>query len=538
MKLLITLAAMLVAFAAQAQTAPPKIVVNIVVGQMRYDYFSRFVQNMPEGGFRRFMAEGAVFLDARYNFMQTISPATLATLTTGADPSMHGVVATKWIDYTTNNTVGLIDDSSAIGLDSDEGNGKFSNINITTPTLGDRLAEEKPQSKVVTIAADPVSAIVMGGRHSDVYWLDDSRGNWVSSTAYMDKLPEWVQKYNNLRVAQQYLKYTWTPSVSVSKYINSGYLVMESCKSEKRMRRIADMGYTKREGLSLDFPWILYTPAGNSLVTEFAKQAIVGMEMGADTHVDLINICYDPTRLAGTYFGPESVEVEDMYYRLDREIAGLMEFIEGITGKGNVIFVLTSDHGSSDSFDYSTRTERQRFNTSQFKVIVNGFMNAQYGAGDWVVDYCDRQLYLNRNQVYMANLSLEEVQNRVAAFVLQFRGVSHVLTSTSMQNSFFSGSYAEKMQNSFYPRRSGDLTVNLMPGWIEEADGKRAGSGSMYEYDTHVPLAIIGTQVYGQRIPRTVNMRDVAPTLARIMGISRPIASEGEEINEITRFYE
>lgn len=504
---------------------------------MRYDRFNRFVQNIPEGGFRRFVNEGAVFLDARYNFMQTISPATLATLTTGADPSMHGVVARQWIDYTTNNAVKLIDDAAIMGLDCDDGHGKYSNKNITTPTLGDRLAEEKPDSKVLTIAVDPLSAVVMGGQHSDVFWVDETRGNWVSSTAYMEQLPEWVKKYNGMRIAQQYLDYSWLPLMPLPKYVNNGYLVMKECKSEKRMRRMTDMGYEKREGLAFDYPWIFYTPAGNSLVTEFAKQAITGMEIGADDNVDLVNICYDPTRLAGSYFGTESVEVEDMFYRLDREIAGLVEFVEGIVGKGNAVFVLTSDHGASDSFDGGPG-ERQRFNSSQFKVIVNGFMNAQYGVGDWVVDYSDRQLYLNRNQIYMANLSLEEVQNRVAAFVLQFRGVSHVLTSTAMSNSFFSGSYAEKMQNSFYPRRSGDLTINLMPGWIEEEPGKRAGSGSMYEYDTHVPLVILGTQVYGQRFPRTVNMRDVAPTLAKIMGISRPMASEGEEIDEITKLYE
>ncbi len=537
MKRLFSLFALSAVIAAPAYAAAPKMVVNIVVSQARYDYLSRFTQNMPEGGIRRFMNEGAVFLDARYNFMQTITPAALATLSTGANPSMHGVVATQWIDYTTNNTIKLIDDTAARGLDSDDGNGKYSNKNITTPTLGDRLAEEKPESKVVTIAADPMSAVVMGGRHSNVYWIDDTRGNWVSSTAYMDELPGWVRDYNKLRVAEQYLGYTWEPAMPLVKYSNTCYLVVESCKHDKRMHRVADMGYEKREGLAFDYPRILYTPAGNSLVTEFAKRAMLGMEMGTDDKVDLINICYDTPRIAGEYFGGESIEIEDMFYRLDRDIAGLIEFAEGITGKGNAVFVLTSDHGSSDSFD-AGQVERQRFNASQFKVIVNGFMNAQWGPGDWVVDYCDRQLFLNRNKIYMSNLSLEEVQNRVAAFVLQFRGVSHVLTSTAMSNSFFSGSYAEKMQNSFYPRRSGDLMLNLMPGWIEETDGKRAGAGSMYEYDTHVPLIILGTQVYGERISRTVDMRDVAPTLAKIMGISRPIASEGEEINEITKFYE
>lgn len=536
MKRLLSTIILAVGVALHAGAATPKLVVNIIVSQMRYDYLMRFAGNMPEGGFRRFLSDGAVFTDARYNFMQTISPATLATLTTGADPSMHGVVATRWIDYTTNQPVSLIDDPQAIGLGSDYGSGQYSPLNITTPTLGDRLTEEKPGSRVITIAADPVSAIVLGGQHSDVYWIDDARGCWVSSTAYMERLPAWVEGYNGLRVAQQYLDYNWEPYLAKYQYNNTTYLLMDF-GGESRMKKVSDMGYAKREGLSIDYPWVLYTPGGNVLVTEFAKQAMQNSEVGQDAYPDLINVCYDSPRLAGEYFGVESAEVEDMFYRLDREIAGLMAFAEERAGKGNVVFVLTSDHGASDSFDNGPR-ERPRFNVSQFKVIVNGFMSAQYGPGEWVVDYCDRQLYLNRNLIYMNGLSLEEVQNRVAAFVLQFRGVAHVLTSTAMQNSFFSGSYAEKMQNSFYPRRSGDLTVNLMPGWIEEAPGKRTSSGSMYEYDTHVPLMILGTPAFGQRITRTVNMRDLAPTLARIMGISRPIASEGEQIEEIVRFYE
>ncbi len=161
-------------------------------------------------------------------------------------------------------------------------------------------------------------------------------------------------------------------------------------------------------------------------------------------------------------------------------------------------------------------------------------MHAQWGPGEWVIDYCDRQLFFNRNLVYTRGLSLEEVQNRVAAFALQFRGVSHVLTSTAMQN----GGYAQMMQNSFYPKRSGDVTINLMPGWIEEIEGVRSLSGSMYEYDTHVPLMILAPRLGPRKIARTVDMRDVAPTLARIMRIGRPIAAQGEPLEEVAHIFE
>lgn len=514
----------------------PRLVVNIVVSQMRYDYLSRFGHNMIDNGFNRLAKDGMVFTDARYNFMQTTTPATLATLTTGADPSTHGVISEHWVDYTMNTPVSLIEDYDVRGLDCDYGIGQYSPHNLTVPTLGDRLKEQAPASKVITIALDPVSAIVSGGQTSHVYWMDDTRGNWVSSTAYMGELPGWVERYNALRVASQYLDYKWLMSRPKYQYVNSAFSVFD-IEKESRFRKLVSFGFLKRKEISKDYAGILRTPVGNSLVTEFAKQAIIYEELGRNEDTDLINIIYDSPRYIGELFGGESMEVEDMLYRLDEDIAELLSFIGSQTDMNRVIVVLTSDHGASDSYDYR-EPERERFNASQFKVIMNGFMNTQYGPGDWVIDYVDRQLYLNRNLVYANSLSLEEVQNRVAAFALQFRGVSHVLTSTAMQMSFFSGSYAEKMQNSFYPKRSGDLTINLMPGWIEETDDKRTSSGSMYEYDTHVPLMILSPRFYGQRITRTVNMRDLAPTLARMMQISRPIASEGEPLEEITKIFD
>jgi hypothetical protein len=173
--------------------------------------------------------------------------------------------------------------------------------------------------------------------------------------------------------------------------------------------------------------------------------------------------------------------------------------------------------------------ELDRFNVAQFKTILNSFLGVQLGAGDWVLDYVDRQVYLNRNLVYQKNLDLEDVQNRAAAFVLQFRGVSHVLTSTALSGGYFGSGYGARMQKSFYPRRAGDLMINLMSGWIEERPGVKSLSGSMYDYDTHVPLVMFGAGIpAGQRIDTRADMTSLASTLANIMGIGRPTASEGE----------
>lgn len=528
----LALAGLWICTAAWAVEAP-KLVVNIVVSQMRYDYLSRFGDNLSEDGFRRFMREGVVFSQSYYDYMQTTTEAALATLTTGTNPSTHGITSERWIDYVTGKSVDLIADERAAGLECNAEIGCFSSRNLIVPTLADRLLAESPASKVITVAIDPASAVVMGGHTSQVFWMDVTRCNWISSTAYMERLPEWVARYNTDRRAETFLDKRWSLSKPQDRYVNDRYTVFDFKTSDFRYK-MRNLDVFKTREISRNYPQIVTMPSGNTLVAEFAREAIIREDLGKDDHVDLLNVCFDTPRWIGEAYGTEAMETEDMIYRLDGDLAAMMAFIDAQFPDRRVLYVLTSDHGASDSYDADAERPRERFNADQFKVVVNSFLTAQYGPGNWVLDYVDRQLYLNRTLVYSRGLSLEDVQNQVAAFVLQFRGVSHVLTSTAMQNSYFGGSYAQKIQNSFYPKRSGDLTVNLMPGWIEEDDGRRSQSGSMYDYDSHVPFMVLGCGLPAMIVERQVDMTSLAPTLARIMKISRPIASSGEPIGELT----
>ena len=192
--------------------------------------------------------------------------------------------------------------------------------------------------------------------------------------------------------------------------------------------------------------------------------------------------------------------------KLDRDLADFLTFVFAQVRDGNATVVLTSDHGTSPSYDATTE-EPDRFNARQFEVIVNGFLNVRYGTGDWVVTYGDKCIWLNHNLIYERGLDLADVQNEVAIFAMQFRGVSHALSATAMRSSYFGSGYARRMQNSFYPRRSGDVILNLMPGWIEERDRCRSMSGSMYGYDTEVPLVFYGTGAGQQHVRRGAGRR-------------------------------
>ncbi len=504
---------------------PPRLVVNFVVGGLRCEELEKYGNAFLSDGFRRFMEQGVVCSESYYEFMQTNSAATLATITTGVAPSMHGVVGNRWIDYTRGETVELTADPSANSFGTDVERYHVSNKNLVVPTLGDELLDESErEGRVVTVAADVTSAIVMGGmRSSSVYWLDSARGKWTTSDKYKGGLPSWVRDFNEQDPEKSYLGQTWTPVFIPQTYKAREATVIEL---ETTGRRVKNIRPTYR-----DYARLLTSPAGNNMVADFVKLAVTQESLGKDEVVDLLNVCFDSSRLVSQKYGPESLEAEDMLYRLDVLLGELMTYIEEhVGGKERVLFVLTSDHGMSDSYDFGVEEPRPRFNVSQFKVLLNGFMAAHYGGENWILDYCDRNIYLNRQQAYSMGLDVATVQRQAATFVLQFRGVSHVLTAGELMGGAFGNAYGRQMQNGFYPKRSGDLVINLMPDWIEEDDEFRAMSGSMYDYDRHVPLMFTGCGLAAGEVTERVDMAQLPVTLAYIMNVKRPSAADAEVI--------
>lgn len=518
MKHRIILLAIAALAAFEAAAARPRLVVNIVVGSMRAEDLGRYAGNYGEGGLRRLLDGGTVFADSRYDYQQTTTPVSLATLTTGAMPSTHGVIGARWRDYVENDAVELIAGRKGPGP-----------YNLIAPTLAEALLQHEPGAKAVSVATEAMSAVIMAGHGGEAFWLDSARCGWETSPYYAPEVPEWVARSNRERYNLSYITPEWRTLYEKGRYLNTrNWDIVLTGKS----RKDKDEPGEGRLKLTSDYDKMLYTPAGNTAVLGFAKQAIAQFKLGDDATPDLLNICLDTPRRISEAYGPESVEVEDMYYRLDRDLADFLTYLFAQVRDGDAVVVLTSDHGSSPSFDAGP-TPAERFNARQFEVIVNGFLNVRYGMGNWVLGYEERSLWLNHNLIYERGLDLSEVQNEVATFAMQFDGVSHALSSTAMRTSYFGSGYARLMQNGFYPRRSGDVVLNLMPGWIEERDGVVSASGSMYGYDTHVPLIFYGKGIAAQRVRRQVGMTAVAPTLARLAGIDAPTASDGEVLPEV-----
>lgn len=501
----------------------PRLVINIVVGSMRAEDLERYKANFQMSGLQRLMLDGTYYTNSRYNCLQTTTPVSLATLSTGAMPSTHGIIGNQWVNYTDNQIVTLIDEREPDAR------------NIIAPTLSETVVRQSPSAKVVTAACDATSAFILSGRRGgDIYWLDNKCA-WQGRSLTGRPLPKWVEKNNREEHNLSYINEGWSTLIDCKKYINKRSFDIALTDFAAKRRGKAEIKGQQRLALKTDLDKLRYTPAGNSLLFGFAKQAIIQYELGTDQTPDVLNLCLDASRYITQAYGPESVEVEDMYYRLDAEISDFLRFLALQPFAKETVIVFTSAHGTSPSYDVAD-AERRRFNPRQFEVIVNGFLNVRYGTGDWVVAYDSKCLWLNHNLIYQRGMSLAQVQNEVATFAMQFSGVSHALSASAMRNSYFGSGYAQKMQNSFYPQRSGDVLINLMPEWIEEQYRCASSSGSMYGYDTQVPLIFYGEALPRTRINRTVEQTAVAPTLAHILGVTEPAASEGTVLDELINF--
>lgn len=518
--------ALLLSVGSFAQTKP-KLVVNIVVGQMRYDYLIRFRDNFSDKGFRMMVDQGVSCDRAMYNYLTTSTPSGLSTISTGTNPSTHGIIGSCWYNYLTQEQIKVAFDPNSKTVGSDELDAQVSPSGLIAGTLGDGLKSISPLSKVINIAFEPLSAVVIGGHTADAsYWVSPREGNIVTSTYYMTKLPDWVNQFNQLKAAENYSAEKWVIMLKSDKYHNI-------FRKDIQLEDDNSLNFDFLTRKKYEYERLGASPFGNTLLNDFAKQAVIYENLGKDANTDLLNIVLDPTRLVGEKYGSQSIEIEDTYYRLDKELGDLIEFLNSQVGKDNLLIVLTSDHGAVDPVIESSKVPSGRFNKEQFVMLMNGFIGGILGSGErWILDYSDNQIFLNRRLFYEKEIKLEDIQAKLATFAIQFRGVAHAITANSLSSSHFSGGIMNKAQNSYYQRHSGDVIINYLPGWSED-NAKLSDSGTSYNYDTHVPLIWYGSGIGTHNIARDVDMTDVAPTMAHIMQITPPFASTGKPIIEI-----
>jgi arylsulfatase A-like enzyme len=487
-----------------ATPGTPKLVVAIVVDQFRYDYLTRF-RSEYTGGLKRMLEDGANFTNARYRHTPTVTAVGHSTFLTGATPSTSGIIANEWWDRDTRSSVTSVSDPRTRLLGG--GGAGSSPRRLLQSTVGDELKLSGRGGKVIGVSIKDRSAILPSGHSADgAYWFDPASGNFVSSTYYFNSLPAWVADTNKTHPADKYAGQEWM------------------------RHKMPEAGRALNDEVEA-------TPYGNELIQLMALKALGAEKLGTTSgKTDLLAVSYSSNDYVGHRYGPDSEEVHDMALRVDKLIGELLQAAETQAGAGNVLAVLTADHGVSPVPEENRKRKLPggRLDLDQVKNTLNLVLEAKYGGSRWVEYASDSAVYLDLSAIGAQKLSVTEVEN-VAATAL--RGIPHiarVYTRTQLLNgSQQNDEVGISLRNGFNAARSGNLLFILEPYWVFGATGTT--HGTPYDYDTHVPVLFLGPQIKAGRYNANVAPNDIAPTVATILDIETPSGSSGRVLTEMLK---
>lgn len=517
----------------------PRLVVGIVVEELKYDQLEKFRDRLGENGIKRLINEGTYFKNAGYEYMLTQSAPGHATVSTGAEPSFHGITSDNWYIPLRNELIYCTKDISVNSVGGSFESGLHSPVNLLVSTFSDELEmATNRNAKVFGIGLRESSAIFSAGHAADAaFWFDNTTGTWMSSSYYVSTLPVWVNDFNAMKFSDTYLNSTWNILKPVKDYADC---LPDSNSFELGFNNINYFPYDLKKIRSKsknDYSLLRETPFGNSLTSAFAIRLIQNERLGKDDVTDYLSICFSSTDYIGHRFGPSSVEMGDAILRLDEDIKNLLTYLNDSIGKRNVLIYFTAAHGISE---IPSALEKNRIPSGYFKQnqalqLLRTYLNAVYGEGDWVKGYSERQVFLNRTLIEDARLSLDDVQMKVARFLVQFTGVEAAYPFSAFEANDFGSGNLRRIINNFSPQRSGDVIVILNPGWVEQGSDYVTNHNSPWEYDSHVPLIWYGWTVNKATVTRQVNMTDIAATLSTLCKVPYPNACTGEPMFELFR---
>ena len=508
----------------------PKLLVGIVVDQMRYDYLFRYWDKLGEGGFKRMIKNGYLFKNANYSYIPTYTAPGHASIYTGCTPSQHGIVANEWYDESFKVTRYCVSDKrfNSVGVATEEG--EMSPKNMLVTTIGDELKlSNNNHSKVISIALKDRSAILPGGHKADAaYWID-KQGKWITSSYYMKTLPSWVEEMNKSRPGKFYLGSKWEPIFPLMEYEES--FSDNNDYEETHLWEDSPVFPHDYSGVNSEIGYgiVKYTPMGNTMTKDFAQKAIVKERLGQDKYTDFLAVSFSPIDYIGHFYGPHSVEMQDAIIQLDGDLASFFTFIEKYVGK-DVLYFLTADHGAVNVPRYLSdqKVPSGYFDSKACVNLINAQFKSSYGIDSIVENYSNSQIKIAQNMVQKYRLNPDFVQENIIQIIKGFSGVKEVLVTKKL-NEGNSSNMATKVINGYFEGRSGDLYIILKPGWIHDQN-KGTTHGSGYSYDTHVPLIFMGSGVKTGSSNQMVNIKDIAPTISTLINVSFPNGTTGKPL--------
>ncbi|MDO6743583.1 alkaline phosphatase family protein [Tenacibaculum soleae] len=516
----------------------PKLVVGIVIDQMRYDYLTRFADKYGNNGFKRLLNSGFSLENAHYNYMPTYTAVGHTSIYTGTTPVNHAIISNNWYDKYLKETIYCVDDANYKTIGNDGKGGKKSPYRMLTTTVTDQLRlAQNMNGKTIGVAIKDRSSILPAGHTANAaYWFDGgSKGDWISSSYYMDKLPRWVEKFNNSKIVDDYLSKPWKTLYDINTYTESiaddnNYEI--TFKGEKKPVFPHDIPNLRSK--NNNYSIIKAIPAGNSLTTDFAKAAILGENLGQSAYTDFLAVSYSSTDYVGHQFGVASKEIEDTYLRLDKDLANLFTFLDTQVGEGNYTLFLTADHAAVQVPSYlkSVKIPANYFSYKKFKAYVNSITLKYFKSDELVENISNFQIFLNKEKIEELKLNTNDVAQKIADEVINYKGIYKSVTARTLQTTTFTNGILNSLQNGYNQKFSGDILLVPNPSTISYPK-KGTTHGSGYSYDTHIPIIFYGNGIKQGASKKKYEIIDIAPTISNLLQIEFPNGATGKIIEEV-----
>ena len=516
----------------------PKLVVGIVVDQMRWDflyrYYSRYQAN---GGFKRFLIQGFSCENTFIPYIPTYTACGHATVYTGSVPGVHGITGNAWFDRIDNRTVYCTDDLEVKGVGDTGVVGKMSPKNMIVTTICDemRLATNF-RSKVIGVAIKDRGSILPAGHSANgAYWYNSGTGRWITSTFYMQDLPSWVKQFNAKNLTDSYYNKGWNTLYPISTYKQS--------TSDEKVYEGKPLGseakgfpYDLKKFIGKNYGAIASTPYGNTFTIDMAKAAVEGENLGSDADTDFLAVSFSSPDYVGHSFGPNSIEIEDTYLRLDKDLGDFFNYLDSKIGRNKYIAFLSADHAVAHvpGFLNENRIPAGTFNEITTRETLNRILKDKFGGDNLVVSMSNYQVHFNRALIATLKLDMEDLKKLVTDSLLTRQEMSHVVDLKQLGIVPLPAKIKDMIANGYYPSRNGDLQIILRPHWMS---GGSTGTthGSWSPYDAHIPLLWYGWNIKPGKTHRETYMTDIAPTLAALLNIQMPSGTVGHVIPEIIK---
>ncbi|WP_395784289.1 alkaline phosphatase PafA [Aquirufa sp.] len=508
----------------------PALVVGIVVDQMRYEYLYKYADRYSNNGLKRLIREGMNCQDNHYNYAPTVTAAGHASVYTGTVPAVHGIVGNEWTDVATGKKVYCTDDSTVSTVGTTGKTGFMSPKNMWTSTITDQLKlAQNFKSKTIAIALKDRGAILPGGHSADgAYWYDSKEGRWITSSFYMQSLPKWVQAFNAEQRAQKYTKAGWNTLYPIQTYTISG--PDDSPYESKMAGETAPVfPHTLQGGNPLEL--IRTSPYGNTLTKDFAIQAMTEEKLGKNGTTDFLAVSFSSTDYVGHSFGPQSVELEDTYLRLDQDIAEILTYLDKNYGKDQVLVFLTADHAVAEIPGYlnSHKMPGGVFDRVKAMADIKKVTQEAFGQSDLIIGEDNSQLYFNKLALAKMNIDRAKLIQVVKQSLKKQVGFQELIDLQNIEGLTLNNLYADLIRNGYNPDRSGDVMILLKPQWFM---GSKTGTthSTLYAYDTHVPLLFYGWKVKPSEVTERTSISDISTSLANWLHCMEPSGSIGRII--------